>query len=41
MLYIKQNQQRLFKEVIQFNPGKLQGGHGSGLGLWSKIKYIP
>jgi signal transduction histidine kinase/CheY-like chemotaxis protein len=29
-----ENQQRLFKEIIQFNPEKLQAGGGSGLGLW-------
>lgn len=28
------NQARLFKEIIQFNPEKLQAGGGSGLGLW-------
>jgi len=27
---------RLFKEVIQFNPEKLQAGGGSGLGLFSE-----
>jgi signal transduction histidine kinase len=27
-------QRRLFKEIIQFNPEKLQAGGGSGLGLW-------
>jgi len=30
----KENQEKLFKAVIQFNPGKLQKGQGSGLGLW-------
>ena len=29
-----ENQARLFKEVIQFSPEKLQAGGGSGLGLW-------
>ena len=29
-----ENQQLLFKEVVQFNPEKLQAGGGSGLGLW-------
>jgi signal transduction histidine kinase len=29
-----ENQKRLFNEVIQFNPEKLQAGGGSGLGLW-------
>jgi Histidine kinase-, DNA gyrase B-, and HSP90-like ATPase len=28
------NQQRLFKEIVQFNPEVLQAGRGSGLGLW-------
>ena len=28
------NQGRLFKEVVQFSPEKLQAGGGSGLGLW-------
>jgi signal transduction histidine kinase/CheY-like chemotaxis protein len=28
------NQSRLFKEIVQFNPEKLQAGGGSGLGLW-------
>jgi signal transduction histidine kinase len=30
----KQNQLRLFKEIVQFSPEKLQSGGGSGLGLW-------
>eukprot|EP00597_Dinobryon_sp_UTEXLB2267_P000711 CAMPEP_0170070286 /NCGR_PEP_ID=MMETSP0019_2-20121128/8639_1 /TAXON_ID=98059 /ORGANISM="Dinobryon sp., Strain UTEXLB2267" /LENGTH=381 /DNA_ID=CAMNT_0010278535 /DNA_START=675 /DNA_END=1816 /DNA_ORIENTATION=- len=30
----KENQARLFKGVVQFNPGKLQGGQGTGLGLF-------
>jgi signal transduction histidine kinase len=30
----KQNQIRLFKEIVQFSPEKLQSGGGSGLGLW-------
>jgi signal transduction histidine kinase/CheY-like chemotaxis protein len=29
-----ENQQRLFKEVVQFNPEKLQAGGGSGFGLF-------
>jgi signal transduction histidine kinase/CheY-like chemotaxis protein len=29
-----ENQKRLFNEIIQFNPEKLQAGGGSGLGLW-------
>ena len=28
------NQQRLFNEIVQFNPEVLQAGGGSGLGLW-------
>ena len=28
------NLQRLFKEIVQFNPEVLQAGGGSGLGLW-------
>jgi signal transduction histidine kinase len=28
------NQSKLFKEVVQFSPEKLQAGGGSGLGLW-------
>lgn len=28
------NQKKLFNEIIQFNPEKLQAGGGSGLGLW-------
>jgi two-component system, sensor histidine kinase len=30
----KENQKRLFTEIVQFNPEKLQAGGGSGLGLW-------
>ena len=30
----KENQQKLFKEIVQFHPEKLQAGGGSGLGLW-------
>jgi two-component system capsular synthesis sensor histidine kinase RcsC len=30
----KENQKRLFHEVVQFNPEVLQAGGGSGLGLW-------
>lgn len=29
-----ENQKRLFNEIVQFNPGKLQKGGGSGLGLF-------
>jgi signal transduction histidine kinase len=30
----EENQKRLFKEIVQFSPEKLQAGGGSGLGLW-------
>lgn len=30
----QENQKKLFKEIVQFNPGKLQKGGGSGLGLY-------
>ena len=30
----KENQKRLFTEIVQFNPEILQAGGGSGLGLW-------
>jgi signal transduction histidine kinase len=34
----KDNLPKLFGQYVQFNAGKLQGGKGSGLGLWlSKI----
>ena len=32
----QENQCRLFKEIVQFSPGKLQKGGGSGLGLYSE-----
>ena len=32
----KENQAKLFKNIVQFSPGKLQNGGGSGLGLWSE-----
>ena len=32
----KKNLPRLFNEIVQFNPGKLQNGGGSGFGLFSK-----
>lgn len=34
---IKENQQKLFKSVVQFDTALLQSGKGSGLGLWSKF----
>eukprot|EP00607_Mallomonas_marina_P001758 CAMPEP_0182437806 /NCGR_PEP_ID=MMETSP1167-20130531/85297_1 /TAXON_ID=2988 /ORGANISM="Mallomonas Sp, Strain CCMP3275" /LENGTH=423 /DNA_ID=CAMNT_0024630857 /DNA_START=992 /DNA_END=2263 /DNA_ORIENTATION=- len=30
----KENLPRVFREIIQFSPGRLQQGAGSGLGLW-------
>jgi signal transduction histidine kinase len=36
-----EDQQRLFGKYVQFNPGQLQKGGGSGLGLWiSKSKSL-
>ncbi|RYH28639.1 ATP-binding protein [archaeon] len=32
----KEDQKRLFREIVQFDAAKLQKGQGSGLGLWSK-----
>jgi len=32
----KENQKRLFNEIVQFDAAKLQQGKGSGIGLWSK-----
>ena len=29
-----ENQKRLFRDIVQFSPEKLQAGGGSGLGLW-------
>eukprot|EP01031_Cornospumella_fuschlensis_P032987 gene32987-39897_t len=31
----KEDQKRLFREIVQFDAAKLQKGQGSGLGLWS------
>jgi signal transduction histidine kinase/CheY-like chemotaxis protein len=30
----RENQKRLFNEIVQFEPEKLQSGGGSGLGMW-------
>jgi len=30
----EENQKKLFNDIVQFNPGKLQGGGGSGIGLY-------
>jgi len=32
----KENQKRLFREIVQFDAAALQQGKGSGIGLWSK-----
>lgn len=32
----RENQTRLFNEIIQFDAADLQNGNGSGLGLWCK-----
>lgn len=33
----QENQQKLFKSIVQFDTAVLQSGKGSGLGLWSKF----
>ena len=38
-LFVQENQERLFKGVVQFNPNKLQKGGGSGLGLYSEYMF--
>lgn len=35
-----ENQERLFNEIVQFNPHELQGGGGSGLGLWISKEIV-
>lgn len=35
-----ENQAKLFRNIIQFNPKELQGGGGSGIGLWVSKKLI-
>ena len=35
-----ENQKRLFVEIIQFSPEKLQEGGGSGLGLWITSRIL-
>lgn len=36
----KENQQKLFKNIVQFHASKLQQGGGSGIGLWISSKII-
>ena len=33
----EENLPKLFHQIIQFDAGKLQGGGGSGIGLWGKL----
>jgi hypothetical protein len=35
-MILQENQKLLFHQMVQFNPGKLQKGGGSGLGLYSE-----
>ena len=35
MIVAQENQQKLFKGVVQFKPNELQAGGGTGLGLMS------
>jgi CheY-like chemotaxis protein len=35
-----QQQEQMFQEGVQFNPNELQGGQGSGLGLWISREII-
>lgn len=37
---MQENQAKLFQQYMQFDANKLQGGRGSGLGLWSKLSPI-
>jgi hypothetical protein len=34
-MFLQENQAKLFKGVVQFQPGLLQKGQGTGLGLYS------
>jgi signal transduction histidine kinase len=36
----EENQQKVFGEFAQFDRNKLQGGGGSGLGLWISKRII-
>jgi CheY-like chemotaxis protein len=36
----QEQQQTLFREGVQFNPNELQGGQGSGLGLWISREIV-
>jgi signal transduction histidine kinase len=35
----KENQKRLFHEIVQFDAAKLQQGKGSGIGLWGNFAF--
>jgi hypothetical protein len=37
----QENQQKLFNNIVQFDAVELQGGGGSGLGLWSEYNTMP
>ena len=37
---MQENLPKLFNEIVQFDPDKLQNGGGSGFGLWSKCTFI-
>lgn len=36
----KEDQRRLFREIVQFDAAKLQKGQGSGLGLWISSRIV-
>eukprot|EP00607_Mallomonas_marina_P010245 CAMPEP_0182421464 /NCGR_PEP_ID=MMETSP1167-20130531/6881_1 /TAXON_ID=2988 /ORGANISM="Mallomonas Sp, Strain CCMP3275" /LENGTH=311 /DNA_ID=CAMNT_0024598645 /DNA_START=148 /DNA_END=1083 /DNA_ORIENTATION=- len=36
----KENISKVFNDIVQFSPGKLQQGGGSGLGLWISRKIV-
>jgi hypothetical protein len=37
LFFYQENAGKLFKSMIQFNPGRLQGGGGSGIGLFGML----
>ena len=39
-MVLQENQAKLFKGVVQFQPGLLQKGQGTGLGLYSKLRTL-
>jgi hypothetical protein len=36
-LFLQEEREKLFDNIVQFNAAKLQEGNGSGIGLWSKF----